>query len=429
MISQTQFFHFLLLQTFVSAWIKENCSLSNLNQTLPTQPDQVHFNFSEFFTSIELSNSTDAKALDGSNYKFYFTPGQGSDSDKFMIHWQGGKFCGYEGLPILDSCYTRLFTRFGSGNDTFWAANGTQTVEYSPSGALSSMEEYNPLFWKWNKVKLLPLDGANFQGYLKEPLEYNGSKMWFRGFNNTMASFDYLRDNYDLFNASEIILSGGSTGGIAAMIWSIYLKDYLPKKIKIKIYIDGSLFLDAFNEETHCYLFRFMMQSLAEIIQLNASELYGNCQYKDEDFWKCLMIKYIYKAIDYPVFISNAQTDVSELVELMSITCFLAGGPEFCNNSDRKRIEKVRELFLTEAMKMKKQKPNWGFFLRSCFEHSLNFSWAWYGHSMDVFNAENQRISNLRNALYGWYLEKEDLNHFIDLIDWLHNPRCVYLLE
>jgi len=411
------------------AWTVENCSMENVTFSHNMPAASLPYNFSEPYTCVELDNSTGAKAIDGTNYKFYFNPGQGSGKKKFMIYWQGGAFCGSDGLPVLESCYEKLDMMYGTSSTQFWEANGTSFNETAPWGMFSSTKEFNPLFSDWFKIRMLPLDGANYQGSLEEPVVWNGTEMWFRGFNNTMATIDYMQNHYDLFNATEIVLSGGSAGGIAAMIWASYLKDIFPSHIKITLMIDGGLFLDAYSPGSHCYLFRFMKQQLVETFQLNNSELYKNCRYKDTELWKCLMIEYIYEDCEYPVFFSNSQTDTFELSNLMGITCILNGGPDMCNSKERKAINNVREKFLTTTLTMKKNKPTWGYWLRSCFEHSLQFCWAWYGHSMDVFNAETQETENIRNALYAWYLGEANHTSFIDLIDWLHNPRCVYYFE
>ena len=423
------FFFIIFFIVSSKAWTIENCTLDDIIFMQSQPPDNVVLEFIETYTSIELDSSTGAKALDGSNYKFYFTPGKEPDNDKFFIYWQGGAFCGSDGEQILQSCYDKLSTMYGTSSDEYWAANGTEYQETTPWGALSSMEDFNPLFWKWNKVRMLPLDGANYQGSLEEPLVYNETNLWFRGFNNTMATLEYMRKNHNLFNASEIILSGGSAGGIAAMVWSNYLKDYFPKNIKISLVLDGALFMDSYNEVNSCYLFRYSQQNLLLTLQLNNTELYQNCRYANNETWKCLMIEHIYDSIDYPVFLSNAQTDIYELTNWMGIHCFLSGGPTYCDSIDRRKITKVRELFLKMILKMKKIKPYWGFFMRSCFEHNLMFSMAWYGHSMDVFNAEIEDVNNLQNSLYEWYINKDSNTSYIDLLDWLHNPRCVYVYE
>lgn len=408
------------------SWVMENCSMVGVEFSATIEPNGVEslYNFTEYYTTIELDNSTGARALDGTNYKFFVTPGRDEDTDKFMIYWQGGKFCGSEGENPLESCYNLLNSPFGSSKD--WPSNGSTLTDSDPWGPFSSIEEANPLFWKWNKVRFLPLDGANYLGYLEEPINYNGTEMWIRGYNNTMASLEYMRLNYGLFNASEIMLLGGSMGGVATMVWALYLKDYFPSNIKISIALDGSLFLDMYNEKSHCYLHRYMRQAMFLYFNLNGTDLLKNCPYQNTDNWKCIMLNYIYEYIDYPVFFSNTQTDYFEISNYMSVNCVAEGGVTTCDSTDRQTITKIREHFLQFIFEIKKKKPNWGFYIRSCFEHTLQFDWSWYGESQNVFNAETCQAKNLKSSLYEWYLNTAVSSSYIDLIDWLHNPLCTY---
>ena len=139
------------------------------------------------------------------------------------------------------------------------------------------------------------------------------------------------------------------------------------------------------------------------------------------------MVEFIYDSIDIPMFVLNSQSDFKQLTNLISIGCINDGGLQYCNQSERRMITKVREQFLAVALKIKAAKPHWGFWLRTCFEHTYHFTWGWYSHEMDVFSAELGTASNIRDALYTWYDnvgEESPAESFIDVIDWLHNPLC-----
>ena len=85
---------------------------------------------------------------------------------------------------------------------------------------------------------------------------------------------------------------------------------------------------------------------------------------------------------------------------------------------------------MDKILQIKLDKPQWGFFLRTCFEHTYSTTWAWYGGSMNSFNAEEGKEGGLRQALYEWYndgmIKEHSLTSYIDLLDWLHNPKCRY---
>jgi hypothetical protein len=57
--------------------------------------------------------SDEARCLDGSPAALYFAPG--SQTDKFVVYFQGGGLCAGEGLNgVLDSCLKRSETNLGS---------------------------------------------------------------------------------------------------------------------------------------------------------------------------------------------------------------------------------------------------------------------------------------------------------------------------
>ena len=311
------------------------------------------------------------------------------------------------------------------GNGTIYSTNRTE-------GFASIDKETNPTFAGWTLLYINYCDGSQNQGYLEQPIMYNESvPLWFRGFNNTMSVFEYARKNMGLFDAEEVMISGGSSGGAAAIVWASYLQDYFPKNITLIGLSDGGMFLDVYNSVAGCHLLRFYFQNLAYLINASSSELYGKCKYRGGlDVWKCMLPQYMYKNIEFPFFFSNSQQDVTQLVGFNGVYCLEEGGPLFCNSTERKLITKFRQTHLKVLLKMKKNKPTWGFWLRTCFEHTYHPTWAWYGSSMNVFNAELGISMNFREALNYWYynLNKTTDNYcaFIDVVDWKHNPNCVY---
>jgi len=426
---------------FVSFWVSpllSNFTLENCSTKVPAgnnnpQPAIVMLNFTENYTTYELPASSGARCLDGTNYKFYFTEGSGGSSNKWIFYWQGAAFCGSDGYEPIESCYQRMSTSYGTSNSSYWGDNGTVTMAPAAMGWFSSMKEYNPKFYNWNKVELISCDGANHQGAIEEPYYYKGTYLYFRGMNNTLATIEFLENYHGLSNATEILFGGGSSGATASYIWSSYLQDYFPKSVRLTGVPDAGLFVDSYSENNHCYLYRFFMQTLSNALNLSnstSSILYRRCKYRNSDeFWKCLMVEYIYDSIDIPMFIINSQNDFKQLTNLISLGCINYGGLTYCDSDDRRKITNVREKFLRVVMKIKKEKPQWGFWLRTCFEHTYHFTWGWYGHEMDVFSAELFKASNIRDALYSWYEnagEDRSAASFIDVIDWLHNPMCHY---
>lgn len=409
----------------------QNCTIQFRSDVSVSLPDQVICKKNETYTIIEVDpDETGAKCLDGSNYKFMIHEGSGDGKDKFLFYFMGAAYCGADGTETLESCYDRSFTDIGSS--TSLGANGTIYEKNMSMGYVSSNPEINPLFWNWNIIFNVYCDGTNGQGYLEYPLYYNNTPIWFRGFNNTFSIFEYARKNMNLFNSSEVMIAGASSGGAEAMVWVSYLQDYFPSNIKMYGFSDGGLFMDLYSNASGCYLFRYYMQNLAYLTNASALELYKRCRYHGsiDTVWKCMIPQYIYKNIDVEFFIANSQYDEQQLATQLGVTCLMIGGPMFCSESEISRMTHFREQHLRLALKIKKNKPLWGFWLRTCFEHTYHFTWAWYGETMNVFSAELGKSLSLKEALEYWYHKGKNKTHnwgtFIDMLDWKHNPYCVY---
>jgi len=113
----------------------------------------------------------------------------------------------------------------------------------------------NPDFHTWNKVMMHYCDGASFGGGRVDPIPvstHDGrpAKMWMRGRNNFDAIIHFLLTNTSMGMgvASEIILSGGSAGGLAVFYNLDYLATLLPSGVRLTGFPDAGFFLDGAQE-------------------------------------------------------------------------------------------------------------------------------------------------------------------------------------
>lgn len=73
---------------------------------------------------------------------------------------------------------------------------------------------------------------------------YNGEKLFFRGENNTKGSLYQLVVLYILGDATDVIVTGQSAGGLATYTWANYIKTLLKPGAKIVAAPDCGMFLD-----------------------------------------------------------------------------------------------------------------------------------------------------------------------------------------
>ena len=427
------YYIFILLSFlfFSSSLCLETCQPFNIGPP-PSGPPipGVPGTFLETYVVKEINDPfTQSKCLDGSKYKFLFTQGQGSGQKKWMFYWEGGAYCGYEGIDPVLSCSERATTPLGTS--TIYPDDGetyTYNWPFGPMGYFSSLEEYNADFWNWNKVLIHYCDGSNHQGHLDNPIDFNGQQLWFRGYDNTNAVLKYAKRYLGLNDATDIMLTGSSAGGQATYIWTNYLQTYFPDTVKLTALSDAGFFMDTYNIVAECHFFRNRMQLLAGLTNSANSEVFRPCKYfRTNDIWKCMIAQYIVEDIHVPMFIVNSQDDVSALPSQVGLSC-INQGPSTCSQCEVSIIAMVRAELLGHIDRIREKKPQWGFWLRTCFEHVYQSTMAWYGETMDVFNEAKNNYISLKDGLHQWYnggnLLDVSTSIFIDVLDWESNPNC-----
>jgi len=139
-------------------------------------------------------------------------------------------------------------------------------------------------------------DGAGHQGYRKEPIEYNGSKLYFRGHNITKAQLSSLDKNYKLLSeASEIVVTGQSAGGLATFMWSNYVGSRAPKTAKVWAIPDSGIFLNSENYPYHKQDYKIKFFNLMEISNKEVDPPTEECVLANSvEKWRCMFAEYLY---------------------------------------------------------------------------------------------------------------------------------------
>jgi O-palmitoleoyl-L-serine hydrolase len=182
-----------------------------------------------------LPQTLGSACLDGSPAGFYLH--EGKQSDKFMIYFDRGGFCGDGSLSdTLKSCYHRSFTSLGT------TKNYKAEKSFDSEGLLSTLESENPLFYDWNKLFVIYCDGSEYQGSRNDTISFKDVNLHFRGALNVMELFKHLDTQYDIYNSDKIVISGVSAGGIATYHWSNYLYEHA-KTAKVYAIPDSGFFL------------------------------------------------------------------------------------------------------------------------------------------------------------------------------------------
>lgn len=76
------------------------------------------------------------------------------------------------------------------------------------------------------------------------PVEYKDTKLYFRGNMIVRSHFKWLIDNYRIDKASKILLSGGSAGAVASIVWGNYLQSIVSDPAMVFNVPDCGVFLN-----------------------------------------------------------------------------------------------------------------------------------------------------------------------------------------
>ncbi len=98
-----------------------------------------------------------------------------------------------------------------------------------------------------------------------EAVSYKDTKLYFRGNRLTRSNFLYLINNYNLLGAQKIILSGGSAGAVANIVWANYLHSVLPNPNILYNVPDCGIFLNVKTYQTNLPEIQLRIQNVMSL--------------------------------------------------------------------------------------------------------------------------------------------------------------------
>ena len=159
-----------------------------------------------------------AVCLDGSPAGYYLRKSP-SGSRSWVVYFEGGILC-YRDID----CAAR--SKEGGGSSASWASTA------SFGGVLSEDAGANPEFADWNLVGVKYCDGSCFSGELAEPFVVNGVKVYSRGARVLKAVFNSLLKDQGMSEADNILVAGGSAGGMTVTFHANQIAEWIPSSVK-----------------------------------------------------------------------------------------------------------------------------------------------------------------------------------------------------
>jgi len=154
-----------------------------------------------------------AVSLDGSPYAYYVSPG--AEPSKVVIFQKGVGWC-YSDIE----CASRALTELGSSNASFLPPTITFETfsETSHFMILFNNASVSPLTYNWTKIYLPYLDGSSQTSDLDSPVKVGTQTIYYRGARIHRATVETLLSLEGLSSATDVVLSGGSAGGLATYL-------------------------------------------------------------------------------------------------------------------------------------------------------------------------------------------------------------------
>ena len=169
-----------------------------------------------YFLRAAAQGPTHAVCLDGTPGAYYHSPGSGAGSRKWYVHMEGGGWC-----RSTHDCLGRSSSSLGSSSG--YALNVTDEAMNGQSGAMRRDTAANPQMHDWNHVLIKYCDGNSFTGANASatavPDGKGGSKtLHWRGSAVLDAAMDDLIGSRGLVFATDVVVGGGSAGGLAVLL-------------------------------------------------------------------------------------------------------------------------------------------------------------------------------------------------------------------
>lgn len=184
-------------------------------------------------------------------------------------------------------------------------------------------------------------------------------------------------------NATEIVVTGISAGGISTILHADYFTDRYPRA-RVRAVADSGWYMDMppfknIVEGNVC-------TELALVLGVYEGFVPTRCAAQNPNSrWLCYCGVYSFPTMVTPLFVAEAQFDAQQLCDEDGLTC---GSP--ATNETIAYVTKFGNTMRGD-LEMVLQSPTAGLFSPSCFVHGINFNWV--------------PIQNLsyQQTLHNWY--------------------------
>ena len=413
----------------------------------------------------DVADAFGAKCLNGAppSYEIF----RNASDSRWVLFLEGGGWCyGATANATKQSCAGRagyVWPPTTSDGSPLLPSDADMAAEPLLSGAdiggiMAADPSINPDFHTWNKVFLRYCDGASFGGFATDPVlcstrgaNPQPASMWLRGRGNFNAMISYLQLTLGMTGAgaTEIILSGGSAGGLAVLYNLDHLATLLPAggKVRLTGFPDAGFFLDGARacDGAHTYRDAFMgADPVWNVTGSGGTNVACLADQKAGEAWKCLMAPYLAKYIKTPLYVMNSAYDAWQMGNILDTPCLPAPNRAPCTAAQNATLRAYHDQFLAAVTAVTDGKPANGVYVDGCYVHEQNVGYCsgqgmpncvgWspleagskkWGYSTAVKVPDGRSLTP-QQAFGAFYRGDKGAAVAIDGYGFFDNPSCFY---
>ncbi|CAH9113998.1 unnamed protein product [Cuscuta epithymum] len=360
---------------------------------LIVDPSKADKNVSK--TLIPSAVAEGAVCLDGSPPAYHYDAGKGSGARNWLVHLGGGGWCLnstiYKNMTnaIAESCTDRATSDLGSSfNMTDFLFEG-----------IFSDEKNQSYFYNWNRVIVRYCDGGSFSGDVDQPDP--ATKLFYRGARIYKAVINELMTK-GMEDAENVILAGGSAGGIGAMIHCDHFRSLFHPTVNVKCYIDSSLFLKL-KDPKRAMFFKTIFGTVVEL-QQSAKALPVECT-SERSPSACFFPKTLVKYIKTPIYLLNSAFDSYQIRNMFSEGLHGQIMNHTVTPSDMELLKDFRQQIIKA---LPTPSATNGYLVTSQFGHSFGLK----GLKKPMF-PQNKTSKTMEKVMVEWFFGEKSI-HIID---------------
>ena len=367
-----------------------------------------------------------AVCLDGSPAGYYWRQGQGDEKTNFLLVFNGGGWC--RGITLEEAkqdCADRATGKLGSSKT--WSTHLKQDAH----GMTSSNCTINPAFCRWSVAYIYYCDGASFSGDNADPVTVTGAKIspiYFRGKRVLDANLAHLIQVRGLQNATAVVLSGHSAGGLATYLHADYVRTKLPASLAFFAAVpDAGFFLDHSRFGFGDKYFGTGMRTTWALANASGSLNAACTTAHAASPLDCIFPEHFARFIETPLHVTQSQYDLYQLESILQLGCHPP--KDNCNSSQLQSFQQYRidTMSALNASGLYRRRQGHGMWNDACIAHTQGY----YGDYMDnhAWEVPAQSGITLARSLEMWLSASmrngnNTDNVHVDVESWPHNQPC-----